>query len=121
MQQADAALRTQDTVTHGIASDHHGALSHCLVLSTGHLHRHVLQRDGAHGFLGEAQTEAVSDGAGVALLVLEVPKETYGKSTVPKWNFHKILINKNGKVEDTFASFTGPLSNKIIKKLEKIL
>ena len=30
-------------------------------------------------------------------------KETYGKSTVPKWNFHKILINKNGKVEDTFA------------------
>ena len=48
-------------------------------------------------------------------------KETYGKSTVPKWIFHKILINKNGKVEDTFASFTGPLSNKIIKKLEKIL
>ena len=48
-------------------------------------------------------------------------KETYGKSTVPKWNFHKILINKNGKVEDTFASFTRPLSNKIIKKLEKIL
>jgi len=48
-------------------------------------------------------------------------KETFGKSTVPKWNFHKILINKNGKVEDTFASFTGPLSNKIIKKLEEIL
>jgi len=48
-------------------------------------------------------------------------KETYGKSTVPKWNFHKILINKNGKVEDTFASFKEPLSNKIIKKLEKIL
>ena len=48
-------------------------------------------------------------------------KKTYGKSTVPKWNFHKILINKNGKVNDTFASFTGPLSNKIIKKLEEIL
>jgi glutathione peroxidase len=48
-------------------------------------------------------------------------KETYGKSTVPKWNFHKILINKNGKVEDTFVSFTGPLSNKILKKLEEIL
>jgi glutathione peroxidase len=48
-------------------------------------------------------------------------KETYGKTTVPKWNFHKILINKNGKVEDVFASFTGPLSNKIIKKLEEIL
>ena len=37
-------------------------------------------------------------------------KDTYGKSTVPKWNFHKILINKNGKVEDTYASFTRPLS-----------
>ena len=48
-------------------------------------------------------------------------KQTYGNSTVPKWNFHKILINKQGKVEDTFASFTGPMSNKLIKKIEKIL
>ena len=48
-------------------------------------------------------------------------KETYGNSTVPLWNFHKILINKNGKVEDTFASFTKPMSKKIIKKLEQIL
>ena len=48
-------------------------------------------------------------------------KETYGNSTVPKWNFHKILINKKGNVEDTFASFTNPLSKKIIKKLEQIL
>ena len=35
-------------------------------------------------------------------------KDTFGKSTVPKWNFHKILINKDGEIEDTFASFTGP-------------
>ena len=48
-------------------------------------------------------------------------KETYGNSTVPKWNFHKILINKEGKVEDTFVSFTNPLSKKIINKLEQIL
>ena len=48
-------------------------------------------------------------------------KDTYGKSAVPKWNFHKILINKDGKVEDTYASFTNPMSNKIIKKLEQIL
>ena len=48
-------------------------------------------------------------------------KETYGKSAVPKWNFHKILINKEGKVEDTYSSFTSPTSKKIIKKLEKIL
>jgi len=48
-------------------------------------------------------------------------KETYGKSTVPKWNFHKILINKDGKVQDTFASFTSPMSKKIINKIEKII
>ena len=48
-------------------------------------------------------------------------KETYGKSTVPKWNFHKILINKEGNVEDTFVSFTNPLSKKIINKLKQIL
>ena len=48
-------------------------------------------------------------------------KKNHGKSTVPKWNFHKILINKEGKVEDTFASFTNPMSKKLIKKIEKIL
>ena len=48
-------------------------------------------------------------------------KETYGNSTVPKWNFHKILINKDGKVEDTYPSFTKPMSKKIVKKLEQIL
>ena len=48
-------------------------------------------------------------------------KENYGKSTIPKWNFHKILINKEGKVEDTYASFTNPMSKKIINKIEEIL
>ena len=48
-------------------------------------------------------------------------KENHGKSAVPKWNFHKILINKDGKVEDTFASFTKPMSKKITKAIEKIL
>jgi len=48
-------------------------------------------------------------------------KKNYGKSAVPKWNFHKILINKQGKVEDTFASFTKPTSKKIINKIEEIL
>ena len=48
-------------------------------------------------------------------------KESYGNSTVPKWNFHKILINKEGKVEDTFASFTKPLSKKLTKAIDDIL
>ena len=45
----------------------------------------------------------------------------HGKSAVPKWNFHKILINKEGKIEDTFNSFTKPTSKKIIDKIESIL
>ena len=48
-------------------------------------------------------------------------KDNYGKSAVPKWNFHKILVNKEGKIEDTFASFTKPMSKKMIKKIENIL
>jgi len=47
--------------------------------------------------------------------------DNHGKSAIPKWNFHKILINKQGKVEDTYASFTKPMSKKIIKKIESIL
>ena len=48
-------------------------------------------------------------------------RNNHGSSAVPKWNFHKILINKEGKIEDTFSSFTKPLSNKIINKIESIL
>ena len=48
-------------------------------------------------------------------------QDNYGKSAVPKWNFHKILINKEGKVENTFASITKPMSKKIIKAIENIL
>tara|TARA_B100000787_G_scaffold120174_1_gene90238 strand:+ start:1778 stop:2290 length:513 start_codon:yes stop_codon:yes gene_type:complete len=48
-------------------------------------------------------------------------ERNFGKSTIPKWNFHKILINKEGKIEETFNSFINPTSKKIIEKLEKIL
>ncbi|MDC3062263.1 glutathione peroxidase [Candidatus Pelagibacter sp.] len=48
-------------------------------------------------------------------------EKNYGKSAVPKWNFHKILINKDGKIEDTFISFTKPMSKKIVQKIEEIL
>ena len=48
-------------------------------------------------------------------------EKNYGKSAIPKWNFHKILINKEGKVEDTFSSFTKPNSSKIKNQIENIL
>ena len=48
-------------------------------------------------------------------------KISYGKSAVPKWNFHKILINKEGKIQDTYSSLTNPTSKKIMNEIEKIL
>ena len=48
-------------------------------------------------------------------------KNNYGSSAVPKWNFHKILINSDGKVEDTYGSFVKPMSKKIVKKIEEML
>ena len=48
-------------------------------------------------------------------------KVNHGNGTIPKWNFHKILINKNGKIEETYGSFINPMSKKIIVKIEEIL
>ena len=48
-------------------------------------------------------------------------KNNYGKSAVPKWNFYKILINKDGKIEDTYSSLTNPMSEKIQSKIKSIL
>ena len=47
--------------------------------------------------------------------------KNFGKSAIPKWNFYKILINKEGKIEETFSSFTKPTSNKLTKKIEELL
>ena len=48
-------------------------------------------------------------------------KKNYGKSAIPKWNFHKIIINKHGKIEYTFTSFAKPTSKKFISVLEAAL
>ena len=46
-------------------------------------------------------------------------KKNHGIGAIPKWNFHKIIIGKDGKIADTFASITKPSSNKFIKFIEK--
>ena len=48
-------------------------------------------------------------------------RENYGKSAIPKWNFHKIIISKFGKIEDAFTSITNPSSKKFIYALEKAI
>tara|TARA_B110000438_G_scaffold294878_1_gene336959 strand:- start:46 stop:600 length:555 start_codon:yes stop_codon:yes gene_type:complete len=48
-------------------------------------------------------------------------KEDYGNGAIPKWNFHKIVVGKNGKIIDTFASITKPTSKKFVKVIEENL
>ena len=48
-------------------------------------------------------------------------RENHGKSAVPKWNFHKIIIGKDGKVAETFSSITRPSSKRFIKVLENLI
>lgn len=42
-------------------------------------------------------------------------------SSVPRWNFHKFLINKLGEVTDFFYPFTKPTSSKLRKRIVKLL
>lgn len=42
-------------------------------------------------------------------------------SSVPRWNFHKFLINKSGVVTDFYYPFTSPTSSKIKKKITRLL
>lgn len=41
--------------------------------------------------------------------------------SVPRWNFHKFLINRRGEVIDFYYPFTKPTSSKIKKKIRKLL
>ena len=45
-------------------------------------------------------------------------KENHGNSAIPKWNFHKIIIGRNGKITSTFSSITNPSSDKFVKAIE---
>ena len=45
-------------------------------------------------------------------------KENHGGNAIPKWNFHKIIIGKDGKVFKTFSSMTNPTSKKFIDSIE---
>ena len=48
-------------------------------------------------------------------------RENYGNSAIPKWNFHKIIVGKDGKVANTFSSITKPSSEKFRKAIEKLI
>ena len=46
-------------------------------------------------------------------------RKNYGIGAIPKWNFHKIIIGRDGKVVNTFASFTKPNSKKFLNFINK--
>lgn len=49
-------------------------------------------------------------------------KKANGKlKSVPRWNFHKFLIDREGHVTDFYFPFTKPTSSKIRKKIERLL
>ena len=48
-------------------------------------------------------------------------RKNYGIGAIPKWNFHKIIIGKDGKVAETFSSITNPSSKKFIKVIENLI
>ena len=49
-----------------------------------------------------------------------VEKEA-GYLSLPKWNFYKYLIDKNGNLTSWFSSVTKPLSEKFLNELKKII
>ncbi len=48
-------------------------------------------------------------------------KKNGNLNSVPRWNFHKFLINKSGIATDFFYPFTKPLSSKIRKRIAHLL
>jgi glutathione peroxidase len=42
-------------------------------------------------------------------------------NSIPRWNFHKFLIDRDGHVADFYFPFTKPTSSKVRKKVAKLL
>ncbi len=66
-------------------------------------------------------TEKVSVKGNAAHPFYQWAHKNYGNSAVPKWNFHKIIVDRNGKINSTFTSMTNPSSKKFIKVIENLI
>ena len=48
-------------------------------------------------------------------------KQNGNLGSVPRWNFHKFLINRKGEVVEFYYPFTKPTVSKIKKKINRLL
>lgn len=48
-------------------------------------------------------------------------KNQLGFASAPRWNFHKYLINRQGRLVDYFYSFTPPEASRVVKIIERLL
>jgi len=62
------------------------------------------------------KTQVTGDGA--APLFKQLTAQTGQK---PRWNFHKYLIGRDGKVIDQYTSMTGPESKSLVSAIDKAL
>lgn len=63
-------------------------------------------------------SKSVVSGPNSNPLYQALAKET---GRTPKWNFYKYLIDRHGKVVDSFSSLTSPQSKSLISAIEKAL
>lgn len=47
--------------------------------------------------------------------------EELGVLAKPRWNFHKYLIDANGRLVDWFSSVTDPASDRVVRAVEAVL
>lgn len=52
---------------------------------------------------------------------LSSKKQNSRVNVIPRWNFHKYLINRLGEVVNFFYPFTKPVSSRIKKEITKLL
>ena len=63
-------------------------------------------------------TKTQVTGEGAAPLFKQLTAQTGQK---PRWNFHKYLIGRDGKVVDQYSSMTGPESKTLVSAIEQSL
>jgi glutathione peroxidase len=63
-------------------------------------------------------TKTQVTGEGASPLFKQLTVQTGQK---PRWNFHKYLIGRDGKVIDQYSSMTGPESKTLLSAIDKAL